>query len=59
MEKPKTKHFIETLDDFLKFFDPEEMIKEGITAVRFTYKHGKHFYTQLFTVNDLKQEKKL
>ena len=57
MEKPKTKHFMKTLDEFLEFLDPEIMIREGITAVRFTYKYGRDFYTRLFTINELKKEK--
>lgn len=58
MNRPRTKHFLTKLDEFLAAFDPEELVKEGIQAIRFRYKHGKHDYTETFTPTKIEQERK-
>jgi len=56
-KRPRDKEFLRRLDEFLAAFDPEELIRDGIKAIRFHYNHKGVKYSEDFTMDKLKDER--
>lgn len=55
--RPKNKHFLEKLDEFLAAFDPEELLRDGIDLIKFNYRKGSIRYTETFNPEQLRKER--